>query len=59
MIWAGVDVGGPRKGFHSVVIDDRNIVAGPHRGSAPATAQWLAELGPTLTAVDSPISVPA
>lgn len=44
------------KGFHTVVIDGRGVVAGPHRGSAKATARWLAAIGPLLTAVDSPIS---
>ena len=56
MIWAGVDVGGRRKGFHAVVIDERAVVAGPRRlVSAPEAAAWLAGVDPVLTGIDSPI----
>ena len=57
MIWAGVDVGGTRKGFHAVVIDERAIVSGPRSLATPTdTASWLASFEPMLTAVDGPIA---
>jgi predicted nuclease with RNAse H fold len=56
-VWAGVDVGGTRKGFHVVVIDRKGIVAGPSRICSPTgVADWLRTHAPLLTAVDSPIS---
>jgi len=56
MRWAGVDVGGRRKGFHAVVVDTRELVAGPVQlRSARDTTAWLLERGVDLVAVDSPI----
>jgi predicted nuclease with RNAse H fold len=55
-VWAGVDVGGPRKGFHAAVVDERGVVAGPLRlPSVPDAVTWLAAHRPALTAVDSPM----
>jgi predicted nuclease with RNAse H fold len=55
--WAGVDVGGNRKGFHLAVVDHRRLVAGPTHAASPAAAvTWLSEHRPALVAVDSPIS---
>lgn len=54
-VWAGVDVGGPRKGFHAAAVDERRLVAGPCRlASVDEAVRWLAELRPALTAIDSP-----
>ncbi|MDP8942591.1 MAG: DUF429 domain-containing protein [Actinomycetota bacterium] len=53
--WAGVDVGGLRKGFDAAVIDDAGIVAGPTRlESVDATVEWLNTHSPRVVAVDSP-----
>jgi predicted nuclease with RNAse H fold len=55
--WAGIDVGGPAKGFHLAVVDHQRVVAGPTRIVGPADAVgWLAEYEPALVAVDSPIA---
>lgn len=56
--WAGVDVGGGRKGFHLVLVDDHGIVAGPERRAAVSEAvAWLRAVGPALTAVDAPAAL--
>jgi predicted nuclease with RNAse H fold len=53
--WAGVDVGGSRKGFHLVVLDEQGICAGPQRCTAVDEAlAWLLRSRPSVTAVDSP-----
>jgi predicted nuclease with RNAse H fold len=53
--WAGVDVGGPRKGFHVAVIDDRALVAGPQRVCAPTDVlSWLRRHDPLIVAIDGP-----
>jgi predicted nuclease with RNAse H fold len=54
-MWAGVDVGGRRKGFHAAVVDDARLVAGPAALPAPAdVVDWLAGRAVDLVAVDSP-----
>ena len=56
--WAGIDVGGRRKGFHGAAVDERELVAGPERlGTVREAVDWLSSLRPRLVAVDSPISV--
>jgi predicted nuclease with RNAse H fold len=53
--WAGIDVGGRKKGFHGAVVDRAGIVAGPARlASAAETADWLLPHLPAVVAVDSP-----
>ena len=53
--WAGVDVGGTRKGFDVAVVDSRRVVAGPARLPDPAGAvAFLADQRPCVVAVDSP-----
>jgi predicted nuclease with RNAse H fold len=57
VIYAGVDVGARRKGFHAAAIDSRGLSAGPVRlPTVDDTTAWLVELQPRLVAVDSPIS---
>ncbi len=57
MIWAGVDVGGRRKGFHLAAVDRALLVAGPVRlAGADQAVKWLVEHGPALVAVDAPRS---
>jgi predicted nuclease with RNAse H fold len=53
--WAGVDVGGRRKGFHAAVVDETCLVAGPARlATSAAAVAWLERHKPALVAVDSP-----
>jgi predicted nuclease with RNAse H fold len=55
-VWAGVDVGGRRKGFHLALIDEQRVRAGPVRKATVAEAvRWLRWRAPDLVAVDSPI----
>jgi hypothetical protein len=54
-VWAGVDVGARRKGFHGAVIDDRRLIDGPLRlPTVQDVVEWLALRRPELVAVDSP-----
>jgi predicted nuclease with RNAse H fold len=57
-LWAGVDVGGRRKGFHVAVISNTSLVDLDALPAPHEVVAWLAEHGPHLTAVDSPL-VPA
>jgi predicted nuclease with RNAse H fold len=55
MTWAGVDVGGRRKGFHAAVVDRAGLAVGPHALSTPAdVVAWLEPFAPSVVAVDSP-----
>jgi predicted nuclease with RNAse H fold len=57
VIWAGVDVGGRRKGFHLAAVDRAALVAGPVRlAGTDQAVDWLLERGPALVAVDAPRS---
>lgn len=60
-VWAGVDVGGRRKGFHLAVVDGSSLVDGPVRlGSPRAVIDRLRESRPGLIAVDGPrVAAPA
>jgi predicted nuclease with RNAse H fold len=56
--FAGVDVGGSRKGFHAAVIDDRALVAGPTRlPDVATTVRWLVDQAPVVVAVDAPLTL--
>lgn len=55
-LWAGVDVGGRRKGFHVAVIQAQRLVELRNFGDASELATWLHEFNPSLVAVDSPLS---
>jgi predicted nuclease with RNAse H fold len=58
-VWAGVDVGGRRKGFHVALVDSDRLRAGPAQLATVAeTVRWLKWRSPRLVAVDSPC-VPA
>lgn len=54
-MWAGVDVGARRKGYHLALVDDRRLRAGPVRKAHAAEAvRWLQWRAPLLVAIDSP-----
>ena len=52
--WAGVDVGGKRKGFDCAVIDERRLVVLHARLTCQRMADLLAGIRPAVTGVDSP-----
>lgn len=59
-LWAGVDVGGHRKGYHVAVVGDRGLVAGPERITiASDVIGWLSQHQPAVVALDSPRSYAA
>lgn len=54
-LWAGVDVGGRRKGFHLALVDRDRLRAGPLRvHTVSEVVHWLCWRRPRLVAVDSP-----
>ncbi|MFL5820837.1 MAG: hypothetical protein ACJ76S_09195 [Solirubrobacteraceae bacterium] len=54
-VWAGVDVGAPRKGFHVAVIDDAGLVGGPWRLAQPGDVVDALGTGrPVVVGVDGP-----
>ena len=54
-VWAGVDVGAQRKGFHVAALDDRRVVHGPvNLASVAETAELLESLAPLVIGIDSP-----
>lgn len=55
VVWAGIDVGAKRKGFHVAVVDDRSLRAGPAQLASPSdVVEFLHPWHPRLVAVDSP-----
>jgi predicted nuclease with RNAse H fold len=55
--YAGIDVGGRRKGFHAAGVSATEVVAGPHRlAKVEGVLQWLDALEPTVVALDSPMT---
>jgi len=54
-VWAGIDVGGPRKGFHVALVDGRRVIDAPRRlVSAAAVLEYLAPWRPIAVGIDSP-----
>lgn len=54
-VWAGVDVGGRRKGFHVAVLDEWRLVHGPVNVTSVAeTVDLLESLAPEVIGIDSP-----
>src|SRR6266496_1195555 len=53
-MWAGVDVGGKRKGFDVAVIDDRQVRALQSRLTCKQVVDLLMENRPAVIAIDSP-----
>lgn len=57
MTWSGIDVGGPRKGFHAALLTDDLDVAfrefdGPEQ--VDRLVEWIGVVVPGVVAVDSP-----
>ena len=51
----GIDVGGPKKGFHAIVMRQREIVAKAASCDATEIVTWCSERGAAVVAVDAPI----
>jgi predicted nuclease with RNAse H fold len=56
MSWAGVDVGGRRKGFHAALVDGHRLRALARAADPASAVAMLRAWGPRLVAVDSPRS---
>jgi predicted nuclease with RNAse H fold len=54
LTFAGVDVGGERKGFHVALTDGRVILEIAAELSLRQTVEWLAQRSPTVVAIDAP-----
>ena len=52
--WAGMDVGGRRKGFHAALIDDDRLLRLERLTAVADAVAWLRELAADLVAIDSP-----
>jgi len=52
--WAGIDVGGPRKGFDVALLDADRRVTLKRRLDRDETVDWLRRHRPLVVAVDSP-----
>jgi predicted nuclease with RNAse H fold len=53
-VWAGVDVGGKRKGFDVAVIDERRVVALQRRLTCQQVVDLVLKHRPAVVAIDSP-----
>lgn len=51
---AGIDVGGPRKGFHAVALRGRRVIATLNATDPLAVAAWVRAVGAVAVAVDAP-----
>jgi predicted nuclease with RNAse H fold len=54
VVVAGIDVGGPRKGFHAVAVSGTAFRGKIDTGSAAEVAGWCREVGALVVAVDAP-----
>lgn len=50
----GIDVGGPKKGFHAVALEGTRVAARTHTADAEALAAWCAAQSASVVAVDAP-----
>lgn len=50
----GIDVGGPRKGFHAVAVRARTLVDLQRFQDAAGAARWALSLAPDAIAIDAP-----
>jgi predicted nuclease with RNAse H fold len=57
VVWVGIDIGGPNKGFHMAAVDAAGLVAGPERVIAVEdVVSLVGQLEPAVVALDSPRS---
>ena len=56
-MWAGVDVGGSRKGFHVAIVRDRALGELARAKRVDDVASWLEDRRPRVVAVDSPLAL--
>jgi predicted nuclease with RNAse H fold len=54
--WMGVDVGGRRKAFDVVLVDDGRLIGWRRRQSAHQVVAWVESDKPTVVAIDCPRS---
>lgn len=56
MTYAGIDVGGARKGFHAVILTGDDVQTGHFHGdnAAARTARWVLAARPSVIGVDAP-----
>jgi predicted nuclease with RNAse H fold len=54
IVAAGIDVGGPRKGFHAVALRDGEVFATFHSPEAAGIASWVQGTGARAVGVDAP-----
>src|SRR5262245_33795522 len=55
-VWAGIDVGGRKKGFHVALVDEASVAGLARVATASSAAELVAEYGARVVGVDSPIS---
>jgi predicted nuclease with RNAse H fold len=53
-LWAGIDVGGRRKGFDAAVIDRQAVICLERHGTVDSVVEMLTDLRPRVVAIDSP-----
>jgi predicted nuclease with RNAse H fold len=53
-IVVGIDVGGPRKGFHAVALSDGNYLAKYAHSDATAMAAWCHQMAAQAIGIDAP-----
>ena len=53
-LYAGIDVGGPTKGFHAVALSSVGVVAKLRSTSADEIATWCAQQDAAVVAIDAP-----
>ena len=53
-IVVGIDVGGPKKGFHAVALFGGQVLARKSALNATEMTEWCLLLGCTIVAVDAP-----
>jgi len=52
--YIGIDVGGVKKGFHGICIENNNIISKINNTDASLLSKWCKELNPSSIAIDSP-----
>jgi predicted nuclease with RNAse H fold len=54
LVWLGIDVGGPRKGFDAAVVDEQRLVWHDRRLRVADVVEAVARFAPAEVAIDSP-----